>query len=101
MSFPDELVTRLGGDEFVVTIIGDYQLEDLVGRLEFLSQKAAEFFELNEAFKSLAMSIGVAWTDDPEMSPDHLLRLSDKALYYCKEHNRGGYVFYDDIKDKL
>ena len=98
MAFPDELVTRLGGDEFVVTIVGGYEIEDLIARLEFLSQTAAEFFSLHEAFENLAMSIGVAYTADPSISLDNLLRMSDEALYYCKNHNRGGYIFYDDIK---
>lgn len=101
MTFPDELVTRLGGDEFVVTIIGEYKFEDLIARLEFLSEKATEFFGLHRAFVSLAMSIGVAWTDDPAVPVDNLLRMSDEALYYCKNHNRGGYIFYDDIKGHL
>ena len=101
MTFPDELVTRLGGDEFVVTIIGEYKFEDLIARLQFLSEKAAEFFSLHRAFISLAMSIGVAWIDDPSIPVDNLLRMSDEALYYCKNHNRGGYIFYEDIKDHL
>ena len=99
MTFPDELVTRLGGDEFLVTIIGDYDIEVLKARLEYLSEAATDFFKLNEAFKHLAMSIGVAWTDDPSISLDKLLTMSDEALYYCKSHNRGGYIFYEDFKN--
>ena len=99
MTFPDELVTRLGGDEFLVTIIGDYDIDVLKARLEYLSETAADFFKLNEAFKHLAMSIGVAWTDDLSISLDKLLTMSDEALYYCKNHNRGGYIFYEDIKN--
>ncbi|MBR1730321.1 MAG: GGDEF domain-containing protein [Selenomonadaceae bacterium] len=100
-TFPDELVTRLGGDEFVVTIVGEYDIKDLIGRLEFLLSQANEFFKLHEAFKSLAMSIGVAWTTDPSISVDNLLRMSDEALYYCKKHNRGSYIFYDDVRNKI
>ena len=98
ITFPDELVTRLGGDEFLVTIIGDYDIETLKARLDYLSEKATEFFALSEAFKNLAMSIGVAWTDDPDLPLDNLLRMSDEALYHCKNHNRGGYIFYEDLK---
>ena len=101
MAFPDELVTRLGGDEFVVTIIGDYDKEDLIARLNFLTREAAKFYAMDPAFQSLAMSIGIAVTDDVNMSIDHLLRLSDEALYYCKHYNRGGYIFYDEYKEKI
>ncbi len=100
-TFPDELVTRLGGDEFVVTIIGDYKFEDLLARLKYLTEQAKDFYKMNKAFETLAMSIGIAWTDDSKIMIDSLLRMSDEALYYCKTHNRGGYIFYEDIKDKV
>ena len=101
MAFPDELVTRLGGDEFIVTIVGDYEKEDLIARLNFLTREAARFYAMHEAFQSLAMSIGVAVADDPNLSIDNLLRMSDEALYYCKHHNRGGYIFYDEFKNEI
>lgn len=97
MAFPDELVSRMGGDEFLVTIIGDYKHEDLIARLKFVKEKSAEFFSKHKAFEHLMISIGIASTTDRKVLPEKLLMMSDKALVYCKAHNRGEYTFYDDV----
>ena len=97
ITFPKDFITRLGGDEFVVAILGLSAREAIEDRMRYLMRAAKDFFQLDECLTGLSMSIGIASTDQPSTSLDSLLRCSDRALYYSKEHGRDIYCFYEDI----
>ncbi|MCR5757582.1 MAG: GGDEF domain-containing protein [Selenomonas sp.] len=100
-AFPKDFIARLGGDEFVVAVFAVPDRESLQHKLDNLYQAARDFFRKDESFRNLDMSIGVALTDSAAVSLDTLLQRSDDALYYSKEHCRGHYTFYEDIREKL
>ncbi|HTK31039.1 MAG TPA: EAL domain-containing protein [Candidatus Saccharimonadaceae bacterium] len=85
---PGDTVARIGGDEFTVLC------EDIGGldEAEAVAQRALEAVErpveLKDAERTPTLSIGIALARDAGVSPDHLLRNADTAMYRAKE--RGG-----------
>lgn len=100
-AFPHDFIARLGGDEFIVAMFSAPGREQMGRLLDNLIQSAQASFRLDKSFCNLSMSIGVASAADGSVTLDTLLQRSDDALYYVKEHCRGRYVFYEDIRDKL
>ena len=100
-AFPKDFIARLGGDEFVVAIFAVPERAEMCRILDRLCAVMRKHFDSDRSLGKLSMSIGVAATYDNKVSLDTLLQRSDDALYYVKEHCRGKYVFYEDIKDKL
>lgn len=100
-AFPKDFIARLGGDEFIVAIFALPNRAVLQCKLDNLYQTSREFFRQDVSLRKLGMSIGVAQADSAAVSLDTLIQHSDDALYYSKEHCRGHYTFYEDIKETL
>ena len=100
-AFPKDFIARIGGDEFIVAIFAVPERKSLMYKLDQLYKAAREFFNQDISFRGLGMSIGVASTDQAAVTLDTLLQRSDDALYYSKEHCRGHYTFYEDIKEEI
>jgi diguanylate cyclase (GGDEF)-like protein/PAS domain S-box-containing protein len=84
---PSDTVARLGGDEFVVLVEApaDSDLEPVVRRF------AAAFEEpLHQelAGTPVGVSIGTAWVQGGDSTPDELLRRADAAMYRNKRARR-------------
>ena len=47
---------------------------------------------------TISASVGIAVYPSDGMEIEELIRKSDEAMYYTKEHGRNGYKFYSDIK---
>ena len=60
-----------------------------------------EFFRHDDRMRTLAVSIGVAKSENEDADLDMLLQQSDEALYWSKEHGRDQYTFYDEILNEL
>ena len=111
-----DFIARFGGDEFVV-IMDDTSFEEAINLYKRLtdSLKKEKFFipDIKEYLerpdleipkeKYLGFSMGIATNADIEEASDLNMVMSnaDKALYYAKEHNRGSYSIWSDIKEKL
>jgi diguanylate cyclase (GGDEF)-like protein/PAS domain S-box-containing protein len=84
---PSDTVARLGGDEFVVLVeaAADSDLEPVVQRF------AAAFEEPLHpglAGTPVGVSIGTAWVQGGDSTPDELLRRADAAMYRNKRDRR-------------
>ncbi len=92
-----DTLARFGGDEFVVVCP---DLADPVGA----SLVASRFRELLAAPFSVGfdkevvvtMSVGSVITDDPDASPEMLIRDADAAMYRAKDLGRDRHVTLDD-----
>ena len=100
-SFPKGFITRMGGDEFVIALFGVNDRKEIKARMEFVMNAMKEFFKSDERMRTLAMSIGIAKSENEEADLDMLLQQSDEALYWSKEHGRDQYTFYDEILNEL
>ena len=95
---PTDTVARIGGDEFIVLLEQDDGLEHLrtvAGRITTIIRR-----QVTTDTDSLALSasVGIARVDlvnEPDVSPDQLLRRADAAMYRAKERGRDQYDVFD------
>jgi diguanylate cyclase (GGDEF)-like protein len=92
---PEDTFARFGGDEFVVMFedVAEGEATEaatrLLGALETpLTVKGRQV--------QTSISIGIVLTDDPQQSPETLLRDADAAMYRAKERGGGRAVLFDD-----
>lgn len=90
----DDFVARLGGDEFVLLLDR--------GRPEEIEPRLAHFREMVRATGRqiacadvLDASFGTAYYPADGKSPDELLKLADKNMYFCKEQHKTGVLALD------
>lgn len=93
-TFPNDLTARVGGDEFLIAILGDCELPTLEQQANLLLQRLSEHFQATESFQALSASIGIAFTQDPEMDIDELIKEADMALYAAKRGGKSQYRVY-------
>ncbi len=86
---PEDTVARLGGDEFTLLCEGITEVEEarVIGR-RLLEGVSAPIVVRGIQFDP-SLSVGVALVEDPEASPEAVLRDADTAMYAAKEHGGG------------
>lgn len=93
---PEDVVARLGGDEFLV-VLGRSASEEAARAVAERAMRAlADPFDLPGGGAWVSASIGVAWTSDPAVGAENLLREADMAMYRAKEHGRGAVSVFDE-----
>ncbi|MFI4862503.1 MAG: putative bifunctional diguanylate cyclase/phosphodiesterase [Phycisphaerales bacterium JB063] len=91
-----QIAGRIGGDEFIV-VLGDLpSIEDADAVADRLQGALAPAYQLSGKTMHSSASIGIAWTDDPAMNADGLIRNADIAMYEAKARGRGCRVFFDE-----
>ena len=96
---PDDLLARLGGDEFVVLspdIPTPMAAVQLAERLQLLVSKP---WNAQDYMILPSMAVGIASTDDPEVTVDELLRRADLAMYAAKASDERSITIYDNVID--
>ncbi|MEM9413897.1 MAG: EAL domain-containing protein [Planctomycetota bacterium] len=90
------LAGRIGGDEFIV-VLGDIASIDDADRVaQRLQDALAPAYKLKDKLTHSSASIGIAWTDDPAMNADGLIRNADIAMYEAKARGRSCRVYFDE-----
>ena len=89
-----DYVCRIGGDEFSVIMVEmtsdlQYTIQE---KIDFINEQLAHPDE-EEGVPAITLSVGVAFSDRKDPG-DSIFKDADKALYYVKEHGRGGCSFY-------
>ena len=110
-----DFVSRYGGDEFVI-LLPSTNCQESVRAAERVKEElvAQNYFipAIEEAVKHpvhippdkyLGFSTGICSNFDvePNYDMERTMANADKALYYTKEHNKGGITIWLDIKDKV
>ena len=96
---PEDMLARLGGDEFVVlspdlpTPMAAVQLAE---RLQALVSKP---WTATDYSISPSMTVGIASTDDSQVTVDELLRRADMAMYAAKGGDERSISIYDNVID--
>ena len=93
-AFPDDVIVRLGGDEFLVCLIGARPQAYLEARAEELLRILLGTFQTSDRLRVMSASIGIAFTTDPEVKVDELIRQSDLAMYAAKQSGKSRYCVY-------
>ena len=96
---PEDVLARLGGDEFVV-LSPDVPTPMAAVRLaERLQSLVSKPWISQDYSISPSMSVGIASTDDPEVTVDELLRRADLAMYAAKGSDERSVTIYDNVID--
>jgi diguanylate cyclase (GGDEF)-like protein len=78
-----DAIGRLGGDEFLIVCPDIPSL----GTVEPVAQRISDAIqpvEIAEGRLELGASVGLAWTDGTDESPDVLIARADRAMYQSK-----------------
>ena len=84
---PSDTVARLGGDEFVV-LVEAASADDLAPVVARLSDAFGEPLHEHLAGTPVGVSIGTAWVQGGDSTPDELLRRADADMYRHKRRRR-------------
>ena len=92
---PGDTVARLGGDEFVV-LCEELSAEDnalaLAGRIV---ASLNEPFDIDGHQIRVTASVGIAYADSPDSTPQGIVRDADLAMYQAKERGRDRIELFD------
>lgn len=94
-----DIVSRLGGDEFVVISRGIRQTADANNLAKSLQRRLSLPWRYEGHDLQPSMSVGIAVTDDPEITIDELLRRADLAMYEAKSRGEESVAIYDAAID--
>lgn len=96
---PEDVLARLGVDEFVVLIPGVPTPMAAVRLAERLQALVSKPWISQDYSITPSMSVGIASTDDPEVTVDELLRRADLAMYAAKGSDERSITIYDNVID--
>ena len=88
-----------GGDEFVVLSPGVPTPMAAVRLAERLQALVSKPWISQDYSITPSMSVGIASTDDPEVTVDELLRRADLAMYAAKGSDERSITIYDNVID--
>jgi diguanylate cyclase (GGDEF)-like protein len=96
---PEDVLARLGGDEFVVLSPGVPTPMAAVRLAERLQALVSKPWISQDYSITPSMSVGIASTDDSEVTVDELLRRADLAMYAAKGSDERSITIYDNVID--
>lgn len=91
-----DVVCRLGGDEFIVIVRGLVTEGDVHRIIHQLLASLQQPLQLGHQTLVVTASIGVAFCDNPNTSPDELVKRADLAMYKAKQSGRCNYRVFSE-----
>jgi diguanylate cyclase (GGDEF)-like protein len=93
----DDVVGRIGGDEFVVICARVGSPSVALRVAEVIAAKLCTETELGENEVQVRASIGVAWTDEPDLDGELLVASADAAMYASKHGGQCQAILADAV----
>lgn len=89
------VLSRLAGDEFTILLHNLRNMEEAEGIAERVLESLSETMTFNDSTFAISPSIGVAYTESPEIEADELLNQADLAMYSAKRSGPGCYASFE------
>jgi len=89
-----DTLARIGGDEFILVVMEANHMGDTAAIARKILDSFAEPILIEGHQLLLSTSIGIAIFPDDAEDWETLIKKSDAALYYCKEHGRNRFKFF-------
>ena len=96
----NEYVFRIEGDEFLVFVRDVITAEETQPLLDAIMFSFNCRKEVDEVLAHTSLSIGIALSSVEGREYKKLLRCADRALYYVKQTQKGGYSFHNKVVAK-
>ena len=93
-----DTVSRFGGDEFLVLLNGAERAEDYTSAVQKIIKGVSEPVLFEGSSIAVSVSVGISVYPDDGTELDALIRKSDEAMYYVKEHGRSGYRYFSETR---
>jgi diguanylate cyclase (GGDEF)-like protein len=93
---PMDTVARFGGDEFTFLFEELESEREAALIAERISHYASLPLSLGDGEASVAVSVGITMVNDPSISPDHVIRDADTAMYRAKELGGARFEMFDE-----
>ncbi len=90
---PSDVTARHGGDEF--TVLLDHLTDE--GEAVDVAERILGALRTSTTGPSVDVSIGVATTTDPALSPETLVAHADAAMYRAKSRGGGRWQLFDEV----
>jgi diguanylate cyclase (GGDEF)-like protein len=91
-----DTVARLGGDEFAVLCEDVTSAEEVTVIVERIREAIGRPIRVGRNDVVTDVSIGIAFTTDPEINPKELMANADTAMYHAKARRGHGHVVFDE-----
>ncbi len=92
----NDTVARLGGDEFII-LLSDIKTEEDADKITRKIQRFfRDYFLIGGHKIKISLSIGTSIYPDDGRELEDLIKKSDKAMYWVKNHGRDGYRLYGE-----
>lgn len=98
---PEDHVARLGGDEFTVLMRHAENTQAARAVAKRAQAVIAEPYNVNGHRCFVGSSIGIAFSDDPQIDPQTLLKRADAAMYLAKRNGKAQIQIDDGIHLQL
>ncbi len=92
---------RIGGDEFMILIKDIGEMDMIINKVETICQKFRNFEPDGDKRIGFSSSIGIAIYDLDGSTYDELYEAADRALYNCKNTQKGTYAFCKETDSKV
>jgi diguanylate cyclase (GGDEF)-like protein/PAS domain S-box-containing protein len=90
-----DVAARQGGDEFTILLDRVRNVEQATASAERIAMELRKPIEVDGRAIIVAVSIGVAMADGPEIDADDLLAHADAAMYEAKAQGRDRHAVFD------
>jgi diguanylate cyclase (GGDEF)-like protein len=92
---PGDTVARLGGDEFTILLAGIRSMSEAIDVAERIQKQVSQPFNLSGYETFTTASIGIAFCNSDQETPEDLLRDADTAMYQAKSLGKARYAIFD------
>ncbi len=92
----DDFIARISGDEFVVILKGELDEHKIAEIANNIIHSVSLPYTFSDSQTFISCSLGIALYPQDGETANTLIKYSDLAMYYAKEHGKNSFYFYNN-----